>query len=355
MLLSVVSIALAAPLFVQASVARVREAPEGPVAHRLRIGSEVAVEARQGDWAQVRLVGRPDAHPVAGWVHADLLGPQRPRLDALLADPSDPVAVERATTLDPYSAEVRAAWAASHAEALVDSSIFVAQCLDDRAVVIGELTAEGLRHVDASERPALLERLATEAWYAGPRPIEGTPFPSPFASAIDNEEPVSAYEAGVSLLGDEVQRKLVLGPCEGDVVYATHPLTPIRATPAPARPFRLAALDHITMPLRGATARAALPGATWLELTVDVDMHPADCGGVHEEWVQASLVRLIDPGSSQVIHDLGSVEGPALWVELGEQRLGIYTHRLLTRTRSTLVLDGDVPEALSVVHNYWGC
>lgn len=75
----VLALVLAASAFVQADVARVRESADAnaKVLARLRIGARVEVAKTEGEWSQV-------SAPMSGFISAEMLGPKKPKLDALL-------------------------------------------------------------------------------------------------------------------------------------------------------------------------------------------------------------------------------------------------------------------------------
>lgn|GEM_PF-4930371 len=222
--------------YVIASLLAVHGSPtDTDVAHWLRINTPVEVLSTTDTHARVSLVGRPEAHPVTGWVALEFLADQ-PLSAAQAAEnrhgTSDVAEqrawLERAVAIDSADREYRdllRRHVAKMGEAVdTPQRTEVAACIEGRAMHVGHFTKEGFTATpfwDGSNQ-SLLD-LSALHWVVASgergRPIDGSPFAAPFTAPQWNEDGGTAYSGGTCEDICEPERTVVLGPCdtEGEV------------------------------------------------------------------------------------------------------------------------------------------
>ncbi|MCB9689154.1 MAG: SH3 domain-containing protein [Alphaproteobacteria bacterium] len=248
MLLGLIAWSHAAPLYVQASTLALRDGSraEAAVVGWLRVNTAVEVLEEKDDRVRVRVGGRPEGHPVEGWVLGSYLDPQRLTVAraqdegsrAGTAGDQDGAQAwaERWLALDPTSRHAAAA-VRTLAEArgdratfarLADETVRIAACDGQRVELIASMAADGSitdAHTWDGRRSTLVQ-LSGEPWVeirgGQPVPVEGSPFVRPFATDAWNEHDASPWTPGTCEGICEDQKKIVLGPCEvAGTLYVT--------------------------------------------------------------------------------------------------------------------------------------
>ncbi len=315
-----VSVALAqsAPVFVQADLLNLRQAPHAgaTVSGVLRIGTTVDILDEDGSWLEVSVSARPDDHPIVGWVDGDFLDPVAPRGHELLARARQASAagdhdealrwITRARALAPDSPELQrqtdrilAATGIEQADATLDapSEVLVAACEVDRVELLGSIDAEGRFTQHDGDPDFEVGQLSTHHWLrwqagrSGGEPIVGSPFVRPFHTEAYNERGRSAYEAGTCMDICEETSLPILGPCETDgAIYTSSPLPPARSREAHATAARRDALDR-ALAASDETAPEAVQ--TWFG-----DHGAVIRGSYRSEWSSYERI-VVDQGASQ--------------------------------------------------------
>ncbi len=260
------SLIAAAPLYVQETHIDLREEADGEArgVATLRINTAVVPLDEEGAWVRVGVAGRPEEHPVEGWVPAadlaaeplTVMGASRAGWDAYRAgDEAGAVAwAERQLVLageaalaDPVALYRDAGRV--HEPAATDGPVHLAACDGRRAEYLGSFDGDwdfagGWRAQLAGPRdplePAEVDRfladLSGRHWITftpgdePPHPLEGSPFVRPFVVGTWNEEYRVFGDGGEDGGGEST---LVLGPCgRAGEVYASRPLGQAR----PSRP-----------------------------------------------------------------------------------------------------------------------
>ena len=220
-------------LYVQASLLalHVNEQPDSATSHWVRINTPVEVLDERGDMLQVRLLDRPEEHPVTGWVVGEYLDTEVVTLRVA----HDNVFQHRAG-----DDELLEMWS-SRRDALSNQwnrepepVAHVGYCETDRVMYLGTLSeAEGFTPA-TSGTP--LRGLSTHHWMrVGEEPVVGSPFVQPFRTGTWNEEGRSAFAPGScdGICDSEEEYKTVLGPCEDDGAFyvSSHVVTSPRTPP----------------------------------------------------------------------------------------------------------------------------
>ena len=365
---------------VQGSSATVRAQPEGAALARLRIGSDVEVVGERAGWSQVRLLGRPEAHAVAGWVRSDLLRDTPVTLDEAIgrsrhADDAHEARTwaERAFALAPHHPD---AMALRHAVAVEEADeatrlrledrssepVYLGICEGGRARVVVRLDGDeitSLSGLSSDELAPLTRHLGGWAWYrqGAVTPMGGTPFPTPFLAPTDNEEGGSAYEAGEDLMsGNGHSMFVALGPCEGGGLLATHPLPiPLDEAVASPRDRVATAWAAADQPVVGGRARRPVAGLPIDEVQLTVWHEPSTCGGPVGYHVRATAYALVGPAMGEPVLRLAD-EQPLGWVRIGDRFLGAYaSHDLSFAALQLHLVAGDEVRHAGVHLGYWGC
>lgn len=199
----------AEPVYVQASLLNLRQAPDPDAAIEawVRIGTALEIDAEHGDWVHVSLSDRPVEHPVTGWVLGRFLDVHRPTRDSL-------------ATLDPQERRDRLAALTGHVDDIVERT-HLAVCDGRRVDYLGYFDAAGdfieRTEWDAPEQE--LMDLSAQHWTAiepdgRARAIQGSPFVRPFGTERWNERDPSAFAPGTCEGVCEGPRHVVLGPCD---------------------------------------------------------------------------------------------------------------------------------------------
>ncbi len=228
--------------YVIASLLAVHSTPtDTHVAHWLRINSPVEVLETTDTHARVQLSGRPEAHPITGWVARDFLadrplsaGQAAENRHSTTDDAEKRAWLERAVAIDGGDREFQNLLRA-HVVSMGETyeppkRTEVAACIEGRAMHLGRLTREGFTATplwDGSKKSLLDLSAMHWAVAVGERgkTIEGSPFVAPFTVPMWNEGGGTPYSAGTCEdLCDEAERTVVLGPCEteGEVFLSTN-------------------------------------------------------------------------------------------------------------------------------------
>lgn len=225
-------------LYVQATLLalHVNEQPDSGVTNWVRINTPVEVLAEQGDMLQVRLMDRPDEHPVTGWVVGEYLDTETVTIrmthdghrQALAAGDEELAATwnDRMLAIDPTRAPSRVAYGTE-----LPTQADIAVCEEDRVQLLGALDADGFHPGVQYTGRRQLRELSAQHWLrvdeTSLTPIEGSPFVAPFATGTWNEEGRSAYVSGTceGICDEEGDYKVVLGPCEDPgALYVSAPI-----------------------------------------------------------------------------------------------------------------------------------
>lgn len=223
--------------FVAGDVVNLRPRPQltGEPVALLRLGTEVTVLAEDARAARVRVAGRPEEARLEGWIARDLLTAERPTLAAV-----------EAALADAATAEEERRWSTRRAALVGDpaADLWIGVCHRGRTELVARIdertaTRPAGAPWDQGPDPSLLRlgrALSAATWFAGPAPIEGTPFATPFPRSDWNDVGTTPWSAGDcgEICGDQL---LVLGPCVGEVV-ATRPVIPVDPLEVPVRESR---------------------------------------------------------------------------------------------------------------------
>ncbi|MCB9763768.1 MAG: hypothetical protein H6739_28625 [Alphaproteobacteria bacterium] len=236
-------------LFVHASLLALHPGPDADaVSAWIRINTPVEVLEEDGERVRVRLLDRPPEHPVEGWVAGAFLDTEAlTAADARLAreksgDPDERQAwLERALAIDPtdpwHERLLKREIEQNGGTWVEPAGTELAMCAGGRVEYLGLLTEDRFedRHVWDGTRRQLLD-LSARTWLRveGDHlvPIQGSPFVTPFATETWNEEGANAYTPGTCDAICEVEKKVILGPCETEgTLYVSRPVEPMPATP----------------------------------------------------------------------------------------------------------------------------
>jgi len=223
--------------FVQASLLamHINAQPDSKIGHWVHINTPVEILSVQKQMIEVRLVDRPDEHPVTGWVDRDYLSETpitfqiaQSQLSAaqMRGDVHEStIWNERLVALNPTHA---GSWAGLGD--LPPTTAQVAICEGERAHLLGTLSDDGFQpggHWDGTQEQ--LEMLSTHRWLrvgkSGLTPVSHSPFVSPFATPTWNERGYSAYASGTCDGICDEQLSVVLGPCDNPgSLYVSAPI-----------------------------------------------------------------------------------------------------------------------------------
>jgi hypothetical protein len=342
---------------------------------RLPIGTMLrAGESRDG-WTWVQLANRPDDHAISGWVRSDLLVPEPPTVEGLLARADAQAFADeraswegRARSLDPWHPLVVERFGAP------PDPIELAICDGERVWHVGSwgdegITPSGLRDdgsfvgQDALEKQARI--LGARTWYAHEWAHHGT-FATPFvASQAATEDDGERWGPRQAQEGDT---QIVLGACEAwqeGHFYATAPLSPQATRPIGAA--KLAKVAHgRPEDVSGVIAvRPDLPGE--LVEVVTLELTPRrSCGESIEDakLVTGAFWTLLDAQGAAVEPFLVNIDGsvqPGLglvaWYGTPRGTLGaVLGHDGLTQVTSLVRVGPSGQAAVDhVVLRYFGC
>ncbi|MCB9761786.1 MAG: SH3 domain-containing protein [Alphaproteobacteria bacterium] len=365
-LLALSAAALAAPGYVHADLANLREAPAQDAARVARVRVNTAVQVLQIDsagWAEVALLDRPAEHPVQGWIRADLVGANPhtvPGLRREIADAWDAGqpeaalrAAERVVALDGRDPadwrrlralyrEVDDDLGVERATGWLDhtDTVHVAVCRAGRAELTASVRADGqllpMVH-EGQERDGLLEVLSQAdamTWYAHPSdgrtatPVQGSPFATPYLAEVWNDGPRTPWGSEGCSGACSSERIVVLGPCDDEgAVLATRPLSAhlVQAVPEPQAELLLdqAARSSVPGELSGPVTRlgddlmmiyATESGDSWPGGPAWSDTRPlfVDAAGAPVRWQGTAGPWGMSVASEALWFDLMLPEGPAL-------------------------------------------
>lgn len=252
--------------YVVGDVVNVRAEPraDAAVRWRLRINTEVDVLDTGTGWSQVRMVGRPEASPVTGWIASSLLG-TTPLDDHVVAERARKAwaagevdtalrEAQRAFALDPghrgHAEQLRDLYRA--VDRNVDAArvmavhegthgVFLGVCDGSRVSLVAhwqpggpltDVSGTAFRHQEVARdlQAQMMRDAAATPWFiATPEqsePVSGTPFPRPFQTTLWNEGTRQMHASPeAEPCGSECVVRL--GTCtEAGAVYATAPLEP---------------------------------------------------------------------------------------------------------------------------------